>query len=65
MKRIARPIVSATQFNQYNCVFTTQEVVELLSEINELNGLKISTSMSENNNLQFVIGDTAYEVTNK
>lgn len=64
MKRLVRERASirANQAAGGQQKFTADDVVLLLSQINELSGSKISTSETPEGNIQFTIGNTAYQI---
>lgn len=64
MVRVKRPIVAAAEIFDNKFSFKPSEVLQLISEIDELRGYKISLEKSSNGNMQFVVGDSVYQVVN-
>ena len=62
MKRFRNSIKAARSIRPSRCVFTPDEVAQLLMQINELQGYDISFEETEDGAAQFTIGDSVYSV---
>lgn len=62
MKRFKNSIKAARNINSNRCVFTPNEVAQLLMQINELQGYDISFEETEDGAAHFTIGDSIYSV---
>ena len=57
MVRIIRPVTAATKKPSKDILIPFEEVVELLENIDELNGVDIKQGESETGNVALVVGD--------
>lgn len=62
MKRFRNSVKAARSVRPGSCVFTPDEVAQLLMQINELQGYDISFEETEDGTAQFTIGDSVYSV---
>mgnify|MGYP000339761370 CR=1 FL=1 len=62
MKRFRNSVKAARSVRPGSCVFTPDEVAQLLMQIDELQGYDISFEETENGTAQFTIGDSVYSV---
>ena len=62
MKRFRNSVKAARSVRPGSCVFTPDEVAQLLMQINELQGYDISFEETEDGTAQFNIGDSVYSV---
>ena len=62
MKRFKNSIKAARSINSNRCVFTPNEVAQLLMQINELQGYDISFKETADGTAHFTIGDSIYSV---
>lgn len=62
MVRVIRPITASTNVDK-DYSFTPSEVLDLLQQIDELKGSNISLEELSKGNLQYVIGNSVYKVT--
>ena len=62
MKRFRNSVKAARSVRPGSCVFTRDEVAQLLMQIDELQGYDISFEETENGTAQFTIGDSVYSV---
>ena len=62
MKRFRNSVKAARSIRTSSCVFTPDEVAQLLMQIDELQGYDISFEETEDGAAQFTIGDSVYSV---
>lgn len=62
MKRYRKNIFTATDIEDSQQLFTPKEVAELLSEIKELKNCKVSIKRTPDNELEYIVGDSAYQI---
>lgn len=62
MKRLLKPIYADERVSDGESILTTLEVVHLLREIEELQGLEIEATETSDGVLQFEVGNHCYEV---
>lgn len=62
MKRFRNSVKAARSVRPGSCVFTPDEVAQLLMQIDELQGYDISFEETEDGAAQFTIGDSVYSV---
>ena len=62
MKRFRNSVKAARSVRPGSCVFTPDEVAQLLMQIDELQGYDISFEETEDGTAQFTIGDSVYSV---
>ena len=62
MKRYRKNIFTATDIEDSQRLFTPKEVAELLSEIRELKNYKVSIKRTPDNELEYIVGDSAYQI---
>lgn len=62
MKRFRNSVKAARSVRPGSCVFTPDEVAQLLMQIDELQGYDISFEETEDGAAHFTIGDSVYSV---
>lgn len=62
MKRFKNSIKAARNISTNGCIFTPNEVAQLLMQINELRGYDISFKETADGVAHFTIGDSVYSV---
>ncbi len=60
----AKSFIATPSNPQYKRYFTPEEVVELLQEIDELQGLHIFFQRVSDSSIEFTVGDNVYETSN-
>lgn len=63
MKRLIKNVNTASYNHMNNRMFTPENVVDLLSQIEELKGCKITVN-EDSNGLSFTVGDYTYSCEN-
>lgn len=63
MKKLLRTVQSATDMTSDNCYFSTECILSLLKEIEEFKDKEIKLLDSKSGNIEFLIGDMAYVLT--
>ena len=62
MKRLIRPINATTEITHTDIMFTAEDIVNLLSKIEQLKGVNIFFQKQHNGVLRFTIGEDIYEI---
>lgn len=62
MKRVLNPVYTNAGLSDGESTLTSAEVVLLLQEIEELQGLEIGATENGSGVIQFVVGDNVYDV---
>ena len=58
---IRQPVVTATEINKFNRLYAANEVMQLLTEMDELKDYDISFSESEDGIPIFFVGQSTYQ----
>lgn len=62
MKRVLNPIHANAGLSDRESTLTSFEVVLLLQEIEELQGLEIGANETDSGVIQFVVGENIYDI---
>jgi hypothetical protein len=62
MKRLVRPIIATTNSFDNECIFTSKDVIDILSKIQQLRNCDIAFSENPNGTLNLTVDGTVYQL---
>lgn len=64
MKRLVRKVTASTNITDNSPMYTPSDILELLTQIKGLNGYEISLAQDIDGDLEYIVGDSTYKITN-